>query len=168
MMPFKDYSEYESGLPVVSLVPQPEAPSLYDQTYRDEINGQLAEVTEVHYNWPEAGFEAIAGVLSEYGMTLPDIPHNVDSEEVLLIKNLHEVEDSQVPVSGDLFLYLYYEIPPAADEKCTFYAEIVNERELEDLLDELNDETTNDDEPNEEQDNGDEDDTDRYTERRFD
>lgn len=141
MMPFRNYSEHEyrDGLPVVSVVSQPDSPSLHDHSHRAEVNGQLAEVTDTTYRWPLAGMEAIADVLHEYGMTLPDIQFDdeVSDEVVFLIKDHHEIEDPEHPPSPDLFLYIFYS-PTNNDSQLEFYAEVVNEKELEELLDELN------------------------------
>lgn len=139
MIPFRNYSEHEAGLPVVSYIPSPDSPSLYDKNYRDEVNAELAEITDVNYSWPQAGLEAIASTLNDHGLHLPDFPLDDTGEEVLLIKNPQEVVDPEAPKKMDLFLYLYHEVPTDADEQCEFYAEIVNENELEELLEELND-----------------------------
>jgi hypothetical protein len=132
MMPFRNFSESvdREGLPVVET--QPDTPPL-DAKQRAEINGDLADVTGDTYRWPLAGLEEIREVLGEYGLLLPDINLDEDSDEkVFMIR--HDGED--------LFLYVFYHTDE--DKTVEFHAELVNEKELHNLLDDLNDDTDND------------------------
>lgn len=155
----------DGGYPVVSVVSQPGSLSLHDKKYRDEINSELASVTEIRYQWPLVGYESIVDVLSQFGIHLPNLDvseENGGSDEIVLgMKTEGELSDDDENAS--LFLYLFY-TPTSKGNKTEWYAEIVNESELEELLNEFSEDEGDENNKNDDSDDngqdGEEDDED--------
>jgi len=126
------YLDENDGIPVIIV---PESLDIHDKNIKKQINGDLAEATESPYSWPLAGYEAIAGVLKEYDIELPgDFSDN--SEIVLALKEEGD-SNPEKPEDNQLYLYICHEENEHGDLE--FYAEIVTEPELHDLLDEFDD-----------------------------
>jgi hypothetical protein len=127
MQPFRDFLQEDVGYPVVTIVHTPGSPPLVlDDECKSEINAELAEITEVPYSWPLAGYEAIKNTLSEYYLNLPDIYGDLQDGTGELVFCIE---------GTDLYLYIFHD--PTEDGRTEFYAEIVNESELHDVLDDI-------------------------------
>lgn len=127
--------DYVEGIPVATVTGDLQPGST------KQINADLAETTNTAYEWPLAGYEAICNCLEEHGIELPlDIPGEDNSDElVFALKNKTDIsDDSEVkPDENQLYLYICYE--ENEEGKFEFYAEIVDESGLHDLLDEFDD-----------------------------
>jgi len=154
---YEDFLDSE-GLPVAirdgNLQPGSPNPENDEET-RKEINSDLAEVTSTSYSWPLAGYEAICETLEEHGIELPvDISGEDSSDELVFALKDHSDDNLAEPSKNQLYIYICY---VENDEgKFEFYAEIVNEPELHDVLDKFNMADANDnDDDNDEEDSGD-------------
>jgi hypothetical protein len=145
-------SASSDGLPVVLV--QPGVSSPWDKSVRCEINANLAEITETAFSWPLAGFEQICEVLSEHGLHVnTDLPGDAEEMDEVVYGILDS--DKQEGTDGTpLFLYLFYE-PTENGSQTEFYAEVVNENELDELLNDIDvNENDEDDEEELENDSG--------------
>lgn len=100
--------------------------ALKDKKARDEVNEALAEVTDESYSWPQAGLNEIQEVLSEFEVQLPEL----DLER----PGLEQIVPVNTADSG-IFMYFYYDLNEQGS--CEFYIEFCDEKELEDLLEDL-------------------------------
>lgn len=147
MQSFRDYAllseEYSQGVPVVTM--QPDASNPNDKRLRSDINADLADITSISYSWPQAGIEEIADTLWQHGLVMAgEATPNEDTDEIV-----YGIEGTE----PQLFLYIFYE--PTDNGKSEFYAEIVNEAELHELLDEIDvgeNDNNNDDDDNDDND----------------